>query len=636
MSRPEGSWLSLNGLWEVDYERSPEDLSRDVPFGHNQTLRHSILVPFPIESSLGGLRKLAPNYTAVYRKALGPGEQSFVNACQAGSKGTVLLHFERVDWNSSVWLNGVRLCSHVGGYAPFTCTLPTATASTDNEIILAAYDATEDNAFQMFGKQQRAAFSHPSGFMYTSSSGIWDTVWLECVPAYSHIVDVHIQTHISGPSVEFAVQVNGISDHQRQNATVRVYAADGTTFVASGTGPVDASVKVSMPNAPSLRTWSPQDPYLYNATVTLEGGDEQDNIDQVSVYFGMRSISVGRAPESSGEHPIILLNNKPFYPLGVLDQGWFPAGLYAAPTDAALASDLTAMKAMGFNAVRKHMKVDTRRWFYHADRLGLVVWQDLPQWSGSEDGYESIFQSGTRDIWKSVRNSPALVQWNAYNEGWGEGDPSIPNRTISLLRSLEGDNRLLDDASGGRGFGCADGWVDPTKCPGGGQGPSRCMSIFWTGGCAGDIADHHNYPDPEVPYDLGTLSSERGRVFVQGEYGGFGVAVEGHQWAPNGCAGGSHKSFEEPLFGSKAKMRRRSGSGDNGLEEAFVQYNKEAGRLLNNGLAGQIFTQISDIECELNGLLTYDRVPKVNFSAIARANAELLANATRLGLHSEQ
>jgi len=304
------------------------------------------------------------------------------------------------------------------------------------------------------------------------------------------------------------------------------------------------------------------------------------------------------------------LNNKPFYQIGTLDQGWFPDGLYAAATDAALVSDLQAMKAMGFNAIRKHMKVDTRRWFYHADRLGFLVWQDIPAWTGNDGDAEQILYPEIRNIWKTNRNSPALVQWEGFNEGWGEMTPSKVNKTMGLFRDLEKE-RLLDDASG----------------------DSRCMSIFWTGGCgnSSDVVDHHHYPQPVVPYDLADISATQGKPFLLGEYGGYSLDVEGHMWTSTGkytCDGQAITEHKGRQLAHQPPLH------DKGLDGTFAHYNEiVGGGLLNKGLAGQIFTQITDIECERNGLLTYDRLPKADFATIRQSNQDLLRNASLLNLH---
>jgi len=279
--------------------------------------------------------------------------------------------------------------------------------------------------------------------------------------------------------------------------------------------------------------------------------------------------------------PRVLLNEKPYYLIGPLDQGWFPDGLYTAANDAALRSDLVAMKKMGMNSVRKHMKVDTRRWYHHANTLGLLVWQDIPAWSGDEGSFDEILAREIPAIHYAFKGQPSLMSFNAFNEGWGEGSPAMVNRTMELFRNLskpeppssssssssaaasfasstpvEGQQcpypagegcrstlpsrLLLNDASGGRGFGCAAGWIDPDKCtkahkPGPDGLEPRCMAVFWTGGCQADFIDHHHYPEPQVPYDFGDIAKAQQKPFLQGEYGGFSSAIKMHQWNHTGC-----------------------------------------------------------------------------------------------------
>lgn len=613
------SWQSLNGLWELDYEALPSDIEDNRP-PQGKKLPHQILVPYPLESSLSGVRALAPNFTMFYRREF---PSSGLGAILPACEGKKLLHVEKSDWNTTVWVNGVLVCNHVGGYDPFSCTLPTPAT----EIIIGVYDATEANPqhWQPVGKQQRTAFSNPSGMMYTGSSGIWDTVWAECVPA-SYIADVWARPDIDAHRIEFDVDV------KPSPAIVNIIVTDSQgVHVASGSGLSSSSIVITL-KPDVMHLWSPSSPYLYNATVSLTesqtGSHASGNsLDTVVTYFGMRKISIG-APAGKRSYAVVQLNNMPFYQIGTLDQGWFPDGLYAAATDAALVSDLKAMKAMGFNAVRKHMKVDTRRWFYHADRLGFLVWQDIPAQQRTQ---KEIIYPEIQHIWTANRNSPALVQWEGFNEGWGELSPSMVNDTMQMFRGLE-KHRLLDDASGGRGFGCADGWVDPDSCPNHGQGPSRCMSVFWTGGCgnASDVVDHHHYPEPVVPYDLGDIAASQGKPFLLGEYGGYSLDVKGHMWTSTG---------EYTCDGKQHSLGRASAPGtppDKGIDDSYAHYNELAGGLLARGLAGQIFTQITDVECERNGLLTYDRVAKVDVAKIREVNEALLQKASKLGLHVDQ
>ena len=484
-----------------------------------------------------------------------------------------------------------------------------------------------------------------------------------------HIEDVYLIPDVADGTITVEAElVSGASAASTQSTespapfhsaapsqcTIEVVVYDGKnkTIATARSGGCASKTPLIVKIPPAdLKLWSPSYPHLFNVTITLltsksGGGGSAHRMDAtptdvVRSYVGMRSIGVGLSKVTG--KPAVYLNSRELFQTGVLDQGFFPDGGYTAATDDALVSDLLALKAMGFNAVRKHMKVDTRRWFYHADTLGLLVWQDIPQWNSGDGDFDAIFAPEVRNIWKGIRNSPSLIQWNAFNEGWGEGSPAMSNKTVALFRSLEGRTardgaadggggngdggsngssggggnqgggglRLINDASGGRGFGCQDGWVDPNKCPSG----SRCEAVFWTGGCAGDVTDHHHYPNPEVPYDLAEISARQGKPFLQGEYGGYSLGVDGHDWCKRDGASSGTPVATTPLP-------------DPGLTSAFEQYAAEAALLHTQGLSGIIFTQMSDCECEMSGLLTYDRVPKVNYTAIRLINEALLRNVS--------
>ena len=350
LTRGESSWQSLNGLWEVDYERGPGALDAPPP---RTTLPHQILVPFPLESALGGLRAQAPNFTTIYRRVFPKG--AVLPRCGAGMRR--LLHFEKVDWNSTVWVNGERVCSHVGGYDPFSCPLPEADAAL--EIAVGVVDYTELNPrhWQPRGKQVRSAFTVPSGMMYTGSSGIWDSVWAECVPRSGFVAAVNAQsTGAPNASVVFEVELGGTNAAETK---VCIEVFDGNRSLGSpscvtpalrqASSPATATAIIAMPDDAKL--WSPDHPFLYNATVTLHAGGSVDAegaaLDEAHTYFGHRTVSTGMVDGV----PRVLLNGKPYYLIGPLDQGWFPDGLYTAATDAALRSDLLAMKKMGMNSV---------------------------------------------------------------------------------------------------------------------------------------------------------------------------------------------------------------------------------------------------------------------------------------------
>jgi hypothetical protein len=687
MKRSDSSWQHLNGLWEIDY--LVEDLS-NPPFG--KTLPDQILVPYPLESSLSGIRKQAPNNSMFYRREF----TSFLDNCTERK----LLHIEASDYNTTVWVNGQLVGNHVGGYDPFSFDVTSyLTENGDTEIVVGVFDATESNRMdQSYGKQCRACFDKPSGMNYSPSSGIWATVWAECVPT-NYIQDIYLQPDIDAKSLTVTVDANGPEfarsgmrmGEDAHAVVVSMLDAEGRHVAsARSTAPV-LTVLLQVPDA-ALQLWTPDSPYLYGLEITLESGAGVA-IDAVSSYVGMRKVGIGKAKLSGTADavPMVLVNNDVLFQLGTLDQGWFPDGLYAAPTDKALEFDLRMTKAMGFNNVRKHMKVETRRWFHKCDTMGLLVWQDMPApWYEDQHTWHQQIAAH----WKAHRNSPAVVMWELINEGWGPNDLEGTSAAVAVLQSLERDARIIDDASGGRGWGC-----NYTIVPQRMQCPSTVCNMFWTGGCTkvSNVTDHHHYPNPELPlaYSVGSTGAAQPRLL--GEYGGFGLRVDNNTWAAREvcnfaigttsytpllhAVGEGNGSSLQPvasqylmhLRGQSAAVRLdprwrgdayhreatdsavakarewrhtmpTNGSGaigaysfkmlnDTGFTEQLESFQRaiggDGGLFAKGGLGSAIWTQISDIECELNGFFTYDRrVYKPNLERVAAVNRELLANTT--------
>ena len=529
MTRPD--WLNLNGEWQL--RQSTTD---DAPqFGAN--LPERVNVPFPVESALSGIQRAANdnrNYL-FYRRTV------TIPANWSGRR--TLLHFGAVDWQSTVWVNGVRVGAHTGGYDAFTFDVtPQLTAGT-NEIVVKVWDPTDtrqNGSLPAIGKQTKT----PSGIFYTPSSGIWQTVWLEPVPAAS-ISSVDVYPNLRNNTLRVRVFTRGdVSGH-----SVLAEALNGATVVGSATGGfTDFSVPV-----PNARRWSPDDPFLYNLRVTLRNATGA-TVDRTTHYFGMREITTGMV--NGVLRP--KLNGQFVFQVGTLDQGFWPDGLYTAPTDAALAFDLQKHKDLGFNMVRKHIKVEPQRWFYHADRLGLLVWQDIPSLTAQDvdptDAQQAQFEAEAREIVDEHRSSPAVIAYTPYNEGWGE-------------RSLTDTRRVAQNIKN----------QDPTRLVNPHSGHNCCQSLGNPGN--GDIDDWHVYLGPDSPVPSSS------RIAVLGEFGGLGLHTPGHEYSPSG----SFFAYEWQ-------------SSSSALTDRYVGLVQGTQNLmLGKGLSASIYTEITDLEGELNG-----------------------------------
>jgi hypothetical protein len=540
-------WQSLNGLWEFAVAKKGEE----TPVG--KKLDGQILVPFPVESALSGAMKAAePNGDGLrvwYRRTFE------VKKERAGKR--LLLHFGAVNWESTVWVNGKQFDTHRGGYDGFTLDITDALKMDGPQEIVVGVWNPIDSGTQPRGKQVRK----PGGIFYTASTGIWQTVWLELVPQ-AHIEGLHIVPDVDHKQVRVTVRARGTAANHR----VTVVARDGAAFVSSVRGTVGEELKLDIAE-PKL--WSPDSPFLYDLRVELAQGAKPPE-DAVTSYFGMRKIGVG--PDDKGVKRL-LLNNKFVLQVGPLDQGFWPDGLYTAPTDEALKYDIDITKKLGFNMTRKHVKVEPARWYYWCDKLGLLVWQDMPSGDKSirpqdpdiKRSPESAkqYELELKNMIDGLRNHPSIIMWVVFNEGWGQFDtPRITEWTKKYDPS-----RLVN---------CASGWSD--------RG-------------VGDVHDMHKYPGPGSP------KPEEKRAAVLGEFGGLGLKVDGHTW-------------ENKTWGYR---------GTKGKEDLTRKYE----RLLEGvyklkdepGLSAAVYTQITDVETEANGLLTYDRaVIKVDLDRMAAAN----------------
>lgn len=542
------SYLNLNGRWEyaiTDSDESP---------------RHwdgTILVPFSPESALSGVgRSLQPGQTLWYRReVILP--QGFIPA-----DGRLLLHFGAVDQEAAVYWNGRLLGRHMGGYNAFTLDATDALGPR-NSLVVRVHDDT-DASFHSRGKQK----TRRGGIWYTPQSGIWQTVWMEAVPRH-YIESLRIVPLFDQSAVEVMVRC---SQPLQCEATV-----DGRTVPFTSGEPA----RIPMPD---FRAWSPEDPYLYDLSVTL--GE-----DRVESYFGMRKVEV-RADRGGVKR--LFLNGEPYFQSGLLDQGYWPDGLYTAPSDEALIYDIQTAKAMGFNLLRKHIKVEPMRWYYHCDRLGMLVWQDMPSGGGKyrfstitlplvtgihrrDNHYRAFARASSQgrgeymdeleEMVGQLFNAPSVVLWVPFNEGWGQFDSTL---VMERLRALD-PTRPVDPASG---------WHD--------QG-------------AGDLRSLHVYFKP-----FRFRRDRRGRALALSEFGGYNLRVDGH------------------CFNQKDYGYRRLPDAAALWRDFSRLYEREVLPAVPRGLCASVYTQLSDVEDELNGLITYDRrVVKLDADEVRELNERL-------------
>ncbi|MCD2469294.1 AbfB domain-containing protein [Streptomyces sp. MBT42] len=557
-------WQSLNGEWE--FLNPPTDGAGNVdrhaapPTG--QTLPERILVPYPVESALSGIMRSDNRDLMFYRRSF--------TVPQDWSGRRVQLHFGAVDYEATVWVNGVQVTTHKGGYDRFEVDVTPQLRAGSNELIVRVYDPTDGRGEkQPLGKQT----DNPSGIFYTPVSGIWQTVWLEPTPASSiHSVDVRpdLATGTARVRVFTRGDVTGYS--------VRAEALSGSQVVGTASGGF-AEFAVPVPNP---RLWSPDDPFLYDLKVTLRDSTGAA-VDAVGSYFGMREM--GTRKVNGVLRPT--LNGQFVFQVGTLDQGYWPDGLYTAPTDEALRFDLQKHKDLGFNMVRKHIKVEPARWYYHADRLGLLVWQDIPSTPAFDQSRTPAqvaqLETEAREIIDEHRFSPAVVTYVPFNEGWGEWDLNATRRITTDLKNYD-PTRLMNAHSG---YNCCVSKGDPGT---------------------GDLMDWHVYTGPDAPRPSDT------RVSVLGEFGGIGLRVPGHEYSP-----GSGSPYEQ-VFSSEH------------LNDRYTGMVRDVQQLMTTkGVSAAVYTEITDVEGEVNGLFTYDRrVQKVDTGLVRAAHAQLLAASLNL------
>jgi beta-galactosidase/beta-glucuronidase len=535
------NWLNLNGLW--DYAIAPIDAPLPTAWnGH-------ILVPFPVESALSGVMKPVGDHERLWYR------RSFALPA-AWRHQHLLLHFDAIDWSARVWVNDREVGTHQGGYDRASFDITAALKPTRDQTIVVAVDDPTDAGTQPRGKQVRA----PRTIWYTSTTGIWQTAWIEPVAA-ARIESIRLTPDIDRRVLKIDAKTTGAGE-------IRAVALDGGRTVGTASGPANQPIALTIAQ-PVL--WSPDSPHLYDLKLTLRAGGR--DVDHISSYFGMRKIALGK--DSSG-HTRLLLNNQPLFEFGPLDQGFWPDGLYTAPTDEARRFDIEQMKALGFNLARKHVKVEPDRWYYWCDKLGLLVWQDMPSGDASiratdpdlqrtEISAAEYKQEFSRVI-DELANHPSIVMWVPFNEGWGQFDtPGI----VRFVRDLD-PSRLVNSASG------------------------------WTDRGVGDVHDVHSYPGPLAP------PLEEARAAVLGEFGGLGLPVSGHTWQAEKNWG--YRSFTTPAD----------------LTAAYLALIDKLEPLVTNGLAAAVYTQTTDVEIEVNGLMTYDRaLIKMDLAKVAAANRRM-------------
>lgn len=536
-------WRNLNGLW--DYAIT--DTASGVPRRYNG----QILVPYPLESALSGVQKrLSAAQYLWYRKT--------IPYAPDVTKKT-LLHFGAVDNVATVYVNGKKVGRHEGGYTEFTFEITSALINGDNEIVVKVYDPTDQGVWP-HGKQ----VTDPANIYYTPTSGIWQTVWLEEVPFH------YIKALTLTPDID--LKILRVKVDAPAGYSVRLTALDNRKEVSAVKANPAAVIELPLYDS---KLWSPSNPFLYDLKVELFNGKKV--VDEVTSYFGMRKVSVGK--DSAGFYRIFL-NNQYVYNLGTLDQGFWPDGLYTAPTDEALRFDIEAIKAMGFNTIRKHIKVEPARWYYHADKIGMLVWQDFVNPNQSlPEGSKPAFEKQLNETITQLYNHPSITTWVLFNEKWGQYD----QRRLTEMVKRKDPWRLLNAHSGELL------WVNEQL-----RSPSPNAWV------SSDIADVHSYPDPM------NAPPKEGRVQILGEFGGIGVFIPDHQWLSN-KSWGYVQVTPAQLLGKYAIM------------------NQQLQLLEREGLAGSIYTQPYDVEGEENGIMTYDReVIKIPLDSLRRIHAHLV------------
>ena len=558
------NWVNLNGVWgaSVHYLENEPDFA------------DTIIVPFPIGSELSGFdHVLQPDEVFTMRR-------SFHNPISDTGE-RLRIHFGAVDWACTVLVNGILVGTHAGGFDPFFFDITDALVEGDEQEIIVSVEDPTDTGNQPVGKQTL----NPFAIQYTAVAGIWQTVWLEPVPI-TCIERVICSTNIADRSVTVTSYISNASD----NMSVALTCSANGSVVTQTQCLISQSETEIILNIADLRLWSPEDPFLYDLQLHIidAGGSIIDSVDS---YFGAREITC--EPDTKGHHRLFL-NGEPVFHLGLLDQGWWPEGLFTAPTDDALKFDIEATLAMGFNTIRKHVKVEPARWYWHADRLGVLVWQDMPSTAFNMVAFGKQLSEGTQPedmewdlispgndpegfrieleaMIDALESFPSIVVWVPFNEAWGQ------HNTDQILTHvmMRDPSRLVDGPSG------------------------------WTDTGTGHMRDHHLYQN------AGKLPAhEDGRATVYGEFGGISLFVDDHVMVEKGWGYTKTETAED-------------------LRASYSKLLSDIADLISEGLAGVIYTQTTDVESEINGLLTYDRIYKIDPEVLRSLHTQILEQQHR-------
>ena len=532
-------WQCLNGIWNfqplfTEKEGMPEDV-----------YNFEILVPYPVESALSGIMKDYRRFA--YKRTF--------TVPEAWKERRLLIHFEAVDCECEVFVNGQSVGTHAGGYEPFEFDVTDyLTDENEQELVVKVYDATD---YGNYARGKQTLF--PGGIMYTSTSGIWQSVWMEPVE------ETYIERYTVVPDIDNSSIAVNVTTKGNSTTKALITVKDGDKVVATAEVATDKKNNINIPDA---KLWSPDSPFLYDLYITLVENGE--TLDEVKGYFGMRKISLGKV----GEYTKMFLNNEPLFHIGPLDQGFWPDGLYTAPTDAAMLYDIQKTKEMGFNMIRKHIKIEPRRWYYHCDRLGLLVWQDMP----SPNSYSSItpppldktkFKKELRAMMDNLYNSPCIIMWVIFNESQARHDIET---LVNYVKTVDPSRLVNQDSQ----YGVHSSYI-------------------------GDVWDIHHYPNPAY-----VSCPNKSLANVCGEYGGLKYKEEGHTWGSGDWGYATMNSRKELL-------------------ETYEAYVFDLIKFSSAfGMGGAVYTQTTDVEIEINGLITYDRaIIKVDVPKIAEINKRL-------------